>query len=356
MFPVDLQVNSNTRPTLQALSDPRVSIVICNFNYGRYLQQAIDSALAQQPVCQVIVVDDGSIDESRALLARADPRVEVVLQPNAGQLAAYNSGFERCTGDVVIFLDADDALEPHAVSTIHRLFDEGIVKVHFRMLLVDEAGRALGQTVPANLATGNVLTPLIRHGVLYPSAPGSGNAYRRSVLQRLFPLPVDAVDRVGADFFLIYGVVAFGSVAACESALVRYRLHRPPQAADDALVFGNAAQGNDEAAKVATRYQRLVQWVQLRTAHAVNYSQPFLDFSVQKSPYVLAVFAQPYRSAWWGSRRVLKRLLQAVWLQPAYGLKKKIGLSTWAVLLLLAPRREAMRLARYVCNPASRTP
>ncbi len=344
-----------------ALRSPRVSVVICNHDYARYLPEAIASALQQTLTCEVIVVDDGSTDGSRALLSQADPRVQVLLQPSAGQLAACNTGFARCTGDVVIFLDADDALLPQAAEKAAALFGAGVVKVHYRMALVDADGKPLGGAVPATLAQGDVRGPLQRHGVLYPSAPGSGNAYRRAVLQRLFPLPVDPLDRVAADFFLIYGSVAFGSVAACDEVLARYRLHRKPQAPDggdkaagdgEALVFGNAAIGNDEAAKVATRYARLRNWLAERGAAA--YAPQFLDFSVQKTSYAQAVFARPYFSALVGSSAPLQRLLKSIWLQQGFSAKKKLGLSAWALTLLLAPRRTAFRLALYVCNPASR--
>ncbi len=339
---------------LPGLVAPAVSIVICNFNYARFLPEAIDSALAQSPPCQVIVVDDGSTDQSREILSRAPSCVDVVLQDNGGQLAAYNAGFARCTGDLVIFLDADDALEPHAARTAAALFDQGVVKAHFRMAMVDEDGHPLGAAAPATLARGDVLKPLVRHGLLYPSAPGTGNVYRRSALEQLMPLPVDAADRIAADFFLIYGAVAYGAVAACDETLARYRLHRKPQTTGDDLIFGNAALGNDEASKVATRYARLREWISQRTDGAIQYPPRFLDFSVQKSVYAQGVMAQSYFAALLHSRDPLVRLLQAIWFQPGYSLKKKLGLSAWALLVLLAPRRVAFRLACYVCNPASR--
>jgi len=90
------------------VSDIRVDIVVDNFNYGRFLGEAIDSALAQtHPHVGVIVVDDGSTDESRNVLARYDDRIDVVLKENGGQASALNAGLARCSGDAVIFLDAD---------------------------------------------------------------------------------------------------------------------------------------------------------------------------------------------------------------------------------------------------------
>ena len=65
----------------------------------------------------MIVVDDGSSDDSRAILADQGDDVDVVLKQNGGQASALNAGIERCKGDVVIFLDADDTLHPDAAAT-----------------------------------------------------------------------------------------------------------------------------------------------------------------------------------------------------------------------------------------------
>jgi glycosyltransferase involved in cell wall biosynthesis len=98
------------------VSEIAVDIVIDNYNYGRFLGAAIESALAQtHPRVRLIVVDDGSTDDSREVIASyGDHLEEVVLQENAGQAAAINAGLGRCRGDVVMILDADDLLLPQA--------------------------------------------------------------------------------------------------------------------------------------------------------------------------------------------------------------------------------------------------
>jgi glycosyltransferase involved in cell wall biosynthesis len=93
-----------------------VSVVIPCFNYGRYLATAIESALAQDTECEIIVVDDGSTDETAAVAARY-AGVRYLRQPNRGLPAARNAGLGASTGEYVIFLDADDRLLPIAAST-----------------------------------------------------------------------------------------------------------------------------------------------------------------------------------------------------------------------------------------------
>ncbi len=90
-----------------------VSLVIATFNHARLLAEAIDSALSQtlDPV-DVVVVDDGSTDDTPAVLARYDARIRVLRQPNRGLAAARNAGLAATRGTYVAFLDADDVLAP----------------------------------------------------------------------------------------------------------------------------------------------------------------------------------------------------------------------------------------------------
>jgi glycosyltransferase involved in cell wall biosynthesis len=95
----------------------KVSIVIPAYNHGRYVAEAIDSVLAQDyPFIELIVVDDGSTDNTREVLATYAGRAHVTSQANAGQAATINLGWAKAGGDVVSYLSADDRLEPRAVS------------------------------------------------------------------------------------------------------------------------------------------------------------------------------------------------------------------------------------------------
>ena len=94
---------------------PSVSVVICAYNYERFVAESVDSALAQEYPAdrlEIIVVDDGSTDATPDILARYADRVRVVRQRNAGLIAATTRGIEESTGDLVALLDADDAWRP----------------------------------------------------------------------------------------------------------------------------------------------------------------------------------------------------------------------------------------------------
>ena len=87
--------------------------MIATFNHGRFLPDALESAVAQtlQGV-EIIVVDDGSTDDTSAVLARYAGKVRIVRQPNRGLAAARNTGLATARGRYVSFLDADDVLMP----------------------------------------------------------------------------------------------------------------------------------------------------------------------------------------------------------------------------------------------------
>ena len=93
-----------------------VSVVIPNYNYGRFLAEAIESVLQQDYACkEIIVVDDGSTDNSLELLTGYEGKVQVIRQINSGVGAARNTGVKYSTGDIIAFLDADDYWAPDKI-------------------------------------------------------------------------------------------------------------------------------------------------------------------------------------------------------------------------------------------------
>ncbi len=101
-----------------------VSVVVPAFDYARFLPQALDGALAQADELQrsglgleVVVVDDGSTDDTPAVLERYAGRIKAVRQPNAGLPAARNAGLAMAQGSLVVFLDADDVLLPGVLAS-----------------------------------------------------------------------------------------------------------------------------------------------------------------------------------------------------------------------------------------------
>jgi glycosyltransferase involved in cell wall biosynthesis len=205
-----------------------VSVVISSFNYDRFLAQAIDSALSQTwPAVEVIVVDDGSTDGSRAIIERYGARVQAILKANGGQGSALNAGFARCRGSVVLFLDSDDVLLPHAVEqVVSATADPAVVKVHWPVAEIDETGKASGRIVPhMPLCRGDLRHQVMAAGPYgYRRPPTSGNAWSRALLERILPMPEPSF-RTCPDLYLAALAPLYGRVECVETPLSLWRTH-----------------------------------------------------------------------------------------------------------------------------------
>ena len=205
---------------------PLVSIIINNYNYEYFLADSIESALNQSyPFIEVIVVDDGSTDHSREIILKYKDQIILIFQENGKQAAAFNSGFKKSKGEIILFLDSDDYLFPDAVDRIISVWKPDLSKVHYRLSVVDAAGESLGYTSPQGtlpLSSGKVWEMLLQKGG-YVSTPTSGNALNRKALEKLFPIPDEY--KLTADDYLSYQVPFYGEVAAVEAPLGAYRIH-----------------------------------------------------------------------------------------------------------------------------------
>jgi glycosyltransferase involved in cell wall biosynthesis len=209
------------------MNKPLVSIVINNYNYGRFLGKAIDSALNQTYVHkEVIVVDDGSTDDSREIIAKYGNRIIAVLKENGGQASAFNAGFVVSKGDIIIFLDADDILLPEAVQEVVSIWEPKLSKVQWRLQLVDEKLRLLPDTWPSkwqSMPSGD-LRPIILRWRHYPCPPTSGKAFSRWLLERILPMPEEEW-RIAADSYLLSLAALYGEVRSIDKVLGYYRIH-----------------------------------------------------------------------------------------------------------------------------------
>lgn len=207
---------------------PLVSIVINNYNYGQYLRDAIESALNQSYTnLEVVVVDDGSTDNSRDVIEEYafSGKIVPVYKENGGQASAFNAGFRASKGQVVLFLDADDVLLPQAVAQVMAAWRPGITKVQGRVEVVDATLKPLGYSYPEKevpLPSGSVREYLLRR--MYPSPPTSGNAFSREFLSAVLPMPEECW-RISADSYLLTLAGLRGPIVSVEEPFALYRVH-----------------------------------------------------------------------------------------------------------------------------------
>ena len=107
------------------MNSPKVSVVIPSYNLGRLLTQAIDSVLAQTVVpSEIIVVDDGSTDDTQVRLEPYSGRIRCIRQGNRGVSAARNRGIREASGQLIAFLDADDVWHPRKLELQLAAFED----------------------------------------------------------------------------------------------------------------------------------------------------------------------------------------------------------------------------------------
>ena len=218
--------------TVTGVPEPSVSIIITNHNYAQFLDAAIGSALAQDGDgidVEVIVVDDGSTDDSLEVIARYGDRVTTIATANYGQGAAFNRGFAASSGAVVIFLDADDVLWKHTADRVVSRMngDPGVVRVQFPLDVIDRVGRPTGATVPEPpkvLFAGDARPRLLTCPDDIVWQPTSGNAFRRDALDAVLPMP-ESPFRICADYYLSSLVPLHGMVDALPDPGGGYRVH-----------------------------------------------------------------------------------------------------------------------------------
>ncbi|HKO52361.1 MAG TPA: glycosyltransferase family A protein, partial [Polyangiaceae bacterium] len=173
---------------------------------------------------EIIVVNDGSTDQSLAVISRYVNRVLVIDQPNQGHIAAYNRGFASSRGEIVVFLDADDLLAPEALSEAARAWSPECAKVQFDLSLIAGDGTDLGRRFcyfDATYDSARVRGSFLRTGT-YRWPVTVGNAYARWFVDAAFPL---ALDHVGPDGALNTLAPVYGEVITIPKPLGCYRLH-----------------------------------------------------------------------------------------------------------------------------------
>ncbi|WP_064692396.1 glycosyltransferase [Rhizobium aegyptiacum] len=219
---------------------PTISVLINNYNYGRFVGRAIDSALNQQASnVEIIVVDDGSSDQSRSVLEGYDKRVKLLFQENRGQAAAVNAAVKASSGDILCFLDADDWWAPGKLPATAAAFHANprASLVYHRLQPMQTDGSPGFRAIPRTLCSGDLSPRLARSAGWWPFPLTSAIAVRRSAWDAAGDIPEEF--RISADAWLA-GIYPFlGGVVALPDPLGFYRIHNNNwyRAVDDAAML-----------------------------------------------------------------------------------------------------------------------
>ncbi len=198
----------------------RVSVIIPCYNHAHFLADALESVRAQTwPHLETIVVDDGSTDDPAAVVHRF-PGVRLLSQPNQGLSTARNTGWRSSSGDILIFLDADDVLYPGAAQTaVEVLTRHADAQMTFgRLELMDHQGRALPASLP--VVTDRFYEELLRRN--YIRTPGMA-AIRREALDQVGGF--DPSCSPSADYDLYLRIARHCTIVGHPVLVARYRQH-----------------------------------------------------------------------------------------------------------------------------------
>jgi glycosyltransferase involved in cell wall biosynthesis len=309
--------------------DPSVAVVITTYNHAHFLADAIESVLDQtQLVADILVVDDGSMDDPAAVVSRY-PKVRLIQQSNQGLAAARNTGLRAVCSEKVIFLDADDRLLPNAIVAgsicFARAPQSGFVYGGHRR--IDQEGRPLGE---------NRYTPI------------SGKAYID--LLRGNPIGMHATVMYDRNKLMESG--GFDpSLLRCEDYAIYIRMARSyPVASHPEIVAEYRWHGSNMSAN----YREMLTWV-LRVhgreaVHAIASSETASDWRCGRQIwrcYYAGQILDATKANWANGRSlviIVRGVIQAMTASPRLTSRRLVRVARKALLKGIRGKRPRLRL------------
>ncbi|HKV26031.1 MAG TPA: glycosyltransferase [Candidatus Acidoferrum sp.] len=200
-------------------------MLIDNYNYGRFIEEAIESVLAQDfpaTEMEIVVVDDGSTDDTATRVKKYCDRVRYLFKENGGQASAFNLGFAEARGEIIALLDADDYWLPGKLQRVMEEFakDPGLGMVYNKYAALDEATQSVKEenfrAVSGSFAKGDDL-------FWYEPHPTSCTSYRRKFLEEIRPVPEEL--KILADVWIGLLIPFVAPILALPECLTGYRIH-----------------------------------------------------------------------------------------------------------------------------------
>jgi len=314
---------------------PLASIIIPNYNYEKFLPRAIDSALQQTyPVKEIIVVDDGSTDNSRHIISQYEGRIKPIFQKNKGRASALNTGVLASRGEIIFFLDADDTFFPHKVEEMVGYYLQVVPQTPGAMIfhcleMTTKEGIVLGftpkrlQTLDGHKKNGpfeKLSDPeaAYRHVqkwgyVPFFTSPTSGLSLTKSLAGSIFPLP-EAMKR-NQDSLLAFAAMLLGTLYGTSQILGSYILH-----GDNISLAQRANHGSNDPHQITENFLNdLLQKMgkeRIASFYESRYARTYYKSSGSIKGLLKLVYKVPARCFCWKticfSLRTLKHCLRLV--------------------------------------------
>ena len=333
---------------------PSIAVIVTCYNYEAYVADAIDSLISQTRMPdEIIVVDDGSTDNSRAIISGYGDRVRPLFQENEGHIDARINGFLASKSDIIMFLDADDRLLPGALAGVAAIWRDDASKVQFDLEIIDAGGNALGRRqcgFPESYDAAQAAADFAATGT-YPWPVTSGNAYARWFVERLLPVrPPQAQDGLLNTVAPLYG-----AVMTIPHVLGQYRLHGRNVSQQHAVP--SVASFPDFPKRIAIRRRELAilreqaaeLGIDLPKGDLLDHELVFVNYRLMARRMKMAYAGDADDSAFGLWRKGL-----AILANGNYGGQARMANRLWLTALLLSPSRIARTLVELRFNRGGR--
>lgn len=315
---------------------PLISVALCTYNGERYLQEQLESILAQtHQNIEVVAVDDSSTDNTLALLnehAARDRRIRVLCNPvNLGFKGNFSRAFAECRGDFIAPSDQDDIWRPEKLSTMLGAIGDSPL-TYCDAEFVDARGQPFGVAVSEKVFLRDIDDPAKL--IFENCVSGHAMLFRRSLLAQVLPIP-DGFDY--HDWWLAVVAAANGGVRFCPEKLVLYRLHAG-NLTDMVKLRAESLKKKsgyklDVLREVARRLEALAQFQSAHREFLTRFSNLWNAREAQWLSISLAWLAVRHRS----------RLYSVPKLSPSRSLRKALSLALGIKAKRLADRRAYSR-------------
>jgi glycosyltransferase involved in cell wall biosynthesis len=334
-----------------SIAHAKLSILIANYNYEQFVADTVKSALAVDwPSKEIIVIDDGSTDGSRAVLESFGDRITTIFKENGGQRTAFNAGFERATGDIVIFLDSDDVLAPSIMRELASQWTPSTVKAQVLMQTIDAKGAPLPSVFPQlrKAPTPDQIRLWQRLTGYYPTPPASGNIYSRKMLEQIFPLADEGFQ--WTDTYCISAAPFFGDVITIAKPLCGYRVHGRNAGAVSVLNVEQIRRDLRHGLAMFEYTRKLGDKRGAPISHAAPWNSLWLlpyrvaSYKFGRSEHPIA--SDNFLRLFWDTIRAC--------LTPQGNGRTSLALGLWVVAVMLSPKAVSKNIALWRFSPQSR--
>jgi glycosyltransferase involved in cell wall biosynthesis len=224
----------------------------------------------------VIVVDDGSTDDSRAIIAGYGDRIQAIYQANQGQASAFNTGFAQSRGEIICFLDADDIFLPHKVATMVDAFAVSPAMgwcFHPQVLFQEGEPRVIPAVTAVAPIVQHDLIALMQRGKLgnpfdFPIPATSAMSFHRRLMQRILPMPQGPGITLN-DSYIKFVALGVSPGVTLNQAMTLQRIHD-----------SNAFTLKDDRRQVAQIHVLMAYWIRQKFPQLTQFTNNLLAVGV----------------------------------------------------------------------------